>query len=535
MSCPKWLETAVFYEIYPQSFYDSNGDGIGDIQGIIRKLNYIKHLGCNAIWINPCFDSPFGDAGYDISDYYKIAPRYGSNEDMKQLFDEAHRLGINICLDLVPGHTSIEHPWFKESCKAAPNKYTNWYIWNDSPWNRGDGSKYYFVAGHAERQGSYMPNFFYFQPALNYGFAEPDPDQPWQLPVDHPDVLAVREELKRIIRFWLDMGADGFRVDMASSLVKNDTDSKATSALWQDIRCMFDSDYPEAVLISEWSSPSKAIPAGFHMDFMIHFNDDAYNSLFRAESTFFNAKPDETKHSFFQKNGQGDISIFLDSYLNHYGKTKDQGYISIVSGNHDISRIAYGRDKDELEVVFAFLLTMPGVPFIYYGDEIGMQHMEGLPSKEGGYERTGSRTPMQWSNDRNAGFSSADESRLYLPIDNSECAPNVQAQLGIDDSLLEIVRSFIQLRLDNPALGASGEFVPIYAEAGKYPFVYQRSCGESKMLIAVNPSGEPKQVTLDGSYRLGLIYGKGTTVMNSGDKSMLSMEGLSYGIYRLEG
>lgn len=318
MSCPKWLETAVFYEIYPQSFYDSNGDGIGDIQGIIRKLNYIKHLGCNAIWINPCFDSPFGDAGYDISDYYKIAPRYGSNEDMKQLFDEAHRLGINICLDLVPGHTSIEHPWFKESCKAAPNKYTNWYIWNDSPWNRGDGSKYYFVAGHAERQGSYMPNFFYFQPALNYGFAEPDPDQPWQLPVDHPDVLAVREELKRIIRFWLDMGADGFRVDMASSLVKNDTDSKATSALWQDIRCMFDSDYPEAVLISEWSSPSKAIPAGFHMDFMIHFNDDAYNSLFRAESTFFNAKPDETKHSFFQKNGQGDISIFLDSYLNPY-------------------------------------------------------------------------------------------------------------------------------------------------------------------------------------------------------------------------
>jgi len=166
----KWLKDAIFYEIYPQSFYDSNGDGIGDIQGIIEKLDYVKDLGCNALWLNPCFDSPFRDAGYDVRDYKKVAPRYGSNEDLFRLFDEAHKRDMKVILDLVPGHTSEEHQWFAESKKHLPNnEFKNRYIWTDTWVFWGlEGLK--FVAGESDRDGCYVVNFFKCQPALNYGF-----------------------------------------------------------------------------------------------------------------------------------------------------------------------------------------------------------------------------------------------------------------------------------------------------------------------------------------------------------------------------
>ena len=164
----KWLDNAIFYEIYPQSFLDTNGDGIGDFQGIIEKLDYIKELGCNAIWMNPCFASPFGDAGYDVADYYQAAPRYGTNADLKRLFNEVHKRNMHILLDLVPGHTSVAHPWFKESCKADRNEFTDRYIWTDSTWGQLEnmGS----LCGISEREGSVIVNFFAHQPALNYGF-----------------------------------------------------------------------------------------------------------------------------------------------------------------------------------------------------------------------------------------------------------------------------------------------------------------------------------------------------------------------------
>ncbi len=163
---PSWLEKAVFYEIYPQSFFDSNGDGIGDLPGILQKLDYLQFLGVNAVWLNPCFASPFQDAGYDVSDYYQVAPRYGTNADLKKLFDEAGRLGIRIFLDLVPGHTSIENAWFKESCKVERNKYSDWYIWTNSIWT-WNAPGVQTVIGYAERDGNYITNFFHFQPALN--------------------------------------------------------------------------------------------------------------------------------------------------------------------------------------------------------------------------------------------------------------------------------------------------------------------------------------------------------------------------------
>ena len=238
----KWLKDAVFYEIYPQSFKDSNGDGIGDFQGIIDSLDYIKGLGCNALWINPCFDSPFKDAGYDVRDYYKAAERYGTNEDLYRLFETAHEKGIHVLLDLVPGHTSEEHEWFKRSGKAEPNEMSGRYIWTDF-WIRGmQGHPY--IGGECERNGTYMLNFFKCQPALNYGFL--DPKENWQKGMEDPDCLATREAMKDVILFWLGHGCDGFRVDMAASLVKDDDDNKSgTCAVWRDIFKDVREKYPE--------------------------------------------------------------------------------------------------------------------------------------------------------------------------------------------------------------------------------------------------------------------------------------------------
>jgi maltose alpha-D-glucosyltransferase/alpha-amylase len=260
---PEWLEQAIIYEIYPQSFYDTNGDGIGDLPGVIEKLDYVKSLGANTIWLNPCFESPFSDAGYDISDFYKVAPRYGTNEDLRRLFDEARKRGIRVLLDLVAGHTSIECEWFKQSARHERNEYSDWYIWSNNIWTRmPPGSRQQFIAGTTERSGGYLPNFFPFQPALNYGFANPDPDLPWQQPVDAPGPRAVRAELKKIMKFWLDMGASGYRVDMAASLVKEDPGSRATIELWREIRGWLDREYPEAVLISEWGRPALMARSG---------------------------------------------------------------------------------------------------------------------------------------------------------------------------------------------------------------------------------------------------------------------------------
>lgn len=485
---PAWLLDAIFYEIYPQSFYDSNGDGIGDLPGIVAKLDYLADLGCTALWLNPCFVSPFGDAGYDVADFYRVDPRYGTNDDMVRLFREAKKRGMRVCLDFVAGHTSDQHPWFKESCRHERNKYSNWYVWTDSIWDPGAPGKP-MVHGYAERDGNFLPNFFYFQPALNYGYAYPDPARPWQLPVDHPDALAVRQEMKNILRYWMNLGADGFRVDMAMSLVKGDPDHRETMRLWAEIRAMFDTEYPDAVLMSEWSCPDKAIVGGFHVDFMLAFGDPpAYTALLRKEAgrdlnPF--AKPG---HSFFDSEGKGDIREFMGPFLKHYEVTRELGFITIPTGNHDTPRLAVGRSEREILLVFAFALTMPGIPFIYYGDEIGMRQIDGLPSKEGGYSRTGARTPMQWDGTANLGFSTAEPRKLYLPVDASADAPTVASASG---ELLAQVKDLIRLRKNHRALRNDSGFRPLLAEG--YPLVYERSCEGERLVVLFNPRKEPAQ------------------------------------------
>ena len=496
-----WLKDAVFYEIYPQSFYDTNGDGIGDINGIIEKLDYIKGLGCNALWINPCFDSPFKDAGYDVRDYKKVAPRYGTNEDLERLFEIAHEKGIHVVLDLVAGHTSEEHEWFLQSQKAERNEYSDRYIWTDFWIEGGNGLPH--IGGECERNGTYIINFFKCQPALNYGYLHPE--KRWELPCSHPAAIATREALKDIMRFWLSRGCDGFRVDMASSLVKKDDEKKTgTCAIWRDVRRMLDLEFPESVLIAEWNDPQLSLKAGYDCDFYLNWPGNGYSVLLRD----YDSGED---HSYFKKEGGAGINRFLDEYIPRYEDTKNDGYISLITCNHDTTRPRYNLGEDELKIAYAMIFTMPGVPFLYYGDEIGMRYLD-LPTKEGGYTRTGSRSPMQWDGSDNLGFSKGKKEDLYLPVDGSADAPTVEKCDKDPDSLLNTVRKILALRHDQEDLKADAPFAVLCSEEGR-PFVYQRG----NLILAVNPSVNAASADLSAVPGISEISG---TVFEIGHGSL---------------
>ena len=473
---PTWLNDAVYYEIYPQSFRDTNGDGIGDINGITEKLDYVKSLGCNALWINPCFDSPFKDAGYDVRNYKLVASRYGTNEDLYRLFSVAHEKGIRVLLDLVPGHTSEEHPWFLESRKASRNAYSDRYIWTDF-WIKGVPGRPY-IAGEAPRNGAYMLNFFKCQPALNYGWRKPT--EPWQFSADSTQARETRAAMIDVIRFWLDRGFDGFRVDMADSLVKeDDADKSCTCAIWREVRELLDRNYPEAALVSEWSNPWQAIAqAGFHMDFMLDHWHNGYHALCRDTDN-------GEDRSYFKKEANSDIMRFLNDWLPRYEAAKGKGYVSLLTCNHDTPRLAPRLTESELRLAYATLFTLPSVPFLYYGDEIGMRYQADLPTKEGGYTRTGSRTPMQWDRSPNLGFSTGNPEDLYLPVDPDPDAPTVAAETGREESLLETVRGILALRHRVPDLQAEGDFCVLHAASRDPLFVFSRG----ERVVAVNPSG----------------------------------------------
>ncbi len=509
-----WLKDAVFYEIYPQSFKDSNADGIGDLQGIIEKLDYVKSLGCNALWINPCYDSPFKDGGYDVRDYKKIAPRYGTNGDMKALFDAAHDKGIKVLLDLVPGHTSEEHAWFRESCAETP-EYSERYIWTDNAFAGGDGMP--FIGGEHPRNATYIINFFKCQPALNYGYR--DRHTSWQQPIDAPGPMATREAMKDIMRFWLDMGCDGFRVDMADSLVKNDHGVKvATMEVWKDMAGAIHAEYPEAALVSEWNHPEQALRCGFDMDFYLQWYGNGYSCLLRDYERNGKGEIVKPDNSYFKADSDRDISGFLEDYLPQYEDSKDDGLWCFITCNHDTSRLAPMLTDRERRIAFAFLFTMPGAPFLYYGDEIGMNY-RWLPSKEGGFARTGSRTPMQWSRGKNLGFSQGED--LYLPVDPAQDAPTVEAQEHDPDSFLNHVRGLIALRHAHEDLQNYSPFEVYRAEKGSRLFAYKRGT----YLVAVNPGKESCRLELDRKYTL--LYTIGAPETSDG---ALQMPGQSFAV-----
>lgn len=464
-----WLRTAVFYEIYPNSYMDSNGDGYGDLKGITSKLDYIKSLGCNAIWLNPHYESPFMDGGYDVSDYFKVSPRFGTEEDFDEFIKTAHAKGIKVILDLVPGHTSEQNPDFLRSAENTPNEMYDRFIWTNNEWHFPEGFR--AVAGRHNRKGNYLVNFFSTQPALNYGFNEIT-DPSWQMSYKSEAAVKTREWLKSVMRFWLDRGADGFRVDMADSLVKNDgsqSEKPATSEIWQNIRAMLDSEYPDTVLVSEWSNP-QAVRAGFHADFMLDHHNNPYNLLVRAEEC--------GKHSYFDKNGGGDAERIAHDFTEWFEAVKANGNIAVISCNHDTPRLAPYYTHEQLKLIYATLFTLPGVPFIYYGDEIGMKYIKDLPSVECGFARTGSRTPMQWNTGKNAGFSSAD--KIFLPVELDKQV-NVEAQLRDKKSLLNFIKDFLAFRKAHTEF-TSTEFEFVHAK-GSEPLVYKRGT----LTVVVNP------------------------------------------------
>ncbi|HEX9974023.1 MAG TPA: alpha-amylase family glycosyl hydrolase, partial [bacterium] len=393
------------------------------------------------------------------------------------------------------------------------------------------------------RNGQFMRNFYWCQPALNYGFVSPQ--ETWELPIDHPDVLAMREEMKKVMRFWMDLGADGFRADMAGALVKNahvtsddpsfNTRDEGTKQFWREIRQIFDRDYPDAFMVSEWSYPVSALEAGFHADFYHWFS--GYNDLLQKESwRILNGYSEG--NSFFDKAGKGNIKSFLDQYLDQYHKTKDKGYICLPLGNHDLSRLNIQRSEHELEMIFAFSLAMPGIPFIYYGNEIGMRQLYDLPHVEGAYQpRAGARTPMQWNSDKNLGFSTAESDRLYLPMDSAPDAPTAESQQKSPQSLLNRVRQLIQLKKNEPALAAYAEFVSVVARENTYPFVFIRAAGKQMILAVFNPAD--RKVTAEfklnvAAKRFERLAGDEIKISRRDQNYVLEVPGVSYGIYKLK-
>lgn len=486
MTAPAWLEQAVFYQIYPQSFCDANGDGIGDLAGIEARLDYLTDLGVNALWINPCYASPFRDAGYDIVDHMRVDERYGSNADMDRLIAAAHARDIRICLDLVPGHTSDQHPWFKASCNAAPNAHSDRYIWTNNPWIKRDG-EIDFISGTTDRSGAYAINFFAHQPALNYGFGRPQ--RGYQQSTDAPGPRASVAALKEVMAFWLDRGVDGFRVDLAGTLVKGDPEHIGIRRLWREVSAWMRDRYADRVLIAEWGCPDLAIDAGFDVDFMLHHGTPGYDALLLGPTTF----PPGRATSYFDDEGRGDFARFLDNFEFHRRSVAGSGYVAIPSSNHDISRPSHGRDAADLKVLYTFLLTWPHVPFIYYGDEIGMRYMAELPSKEGGYQRTGSRTPMQWDTSPLAGFSTNLQAQPYLPIDPDDARPDVASQREDRESLWHHVNRLIYLRSTERDLMASASCELLTDSSPGYPLAYRR--GES-LIVVINPGPMAAQVKL---------------------------------------
>lgn len=493
---PTWLADGVIYEIYPQSFADSNGDGIGDLQGVIDHLDHLVRLGVDIIWFNPCFASPFRDAGYDVSDYLTIAPRYGTNDDMVALIEAARSRGIRVLLDLVAGHTSIDHPWFVASSNDPADDR---YVWAEMP-----GAA--FVPGTGSRPGWYLKNFFPEQPALNFGYARLDPDEPWRQPPDAPGPRRNREALREIIAFWLDRGVAGFRVDMAFSLVKDDPGLLETTALWREIADWMHASYPGSALLPESDEARTAVAGvrgGFDADFALVIHPE-HSALFNDGVAGVLPWQEDTEPSYFdptvsEPDGVAALRRFLDLWTSRLAEAGADRLLVLPSADHDFTRLASaGRTQDQLAAAFTFLLTWGTIPSIYYGDEIGMRYVTGLESKEGSrwhprFDRAGCRTPMQWDDALpNSGFSSAPARDLYLPQDPAADRPTVAAQAGVPGSVLETVRELIALRRRVPELRTSA---PRTVLAAGYPFVYLR--GDSH-LIVINPRPDGSRLTVPG-------------------------------------
>lgn len=438
-----WWGNAVFYEIFVRSFNDSDGNGIGDFNGITQKLDYLQELGITAIWLMPIFPSP-SYHGYDVTDYYDVNPQYGNMDDFKNLVAEARKRDIRIIIDLVLNHTSDKHPWFKES-KNPNSPYRDWYIWSDTdpkylgPW----GERVW----HPSSSGYYYGIFEAFMPDLNY---------------KNP---AVTEEMKKIASFWLaDIGVDGFRLDAAKHLIEEGVVQQNTEStrLWyqNEFYPAYKAVNPEAMTVGELFGDGLNTIANY-------VKNDQFDLAFNFQLA----------DSFLKSANTGKASYAASTLKVSDKAIPDNQYATFLT-NHDLNRVMsqLGGDVNKAKLAAFLLLTSPGTPFIYYGEEIGMQGKK--PDEN-------IRLPMQWNSDANAGFTTARPWRA--PASDYETV-NVAAQTGAPDSLLEHYRALIQLRNTYVTL-QTGDLIPLKSNN---PSVYTalRVDENGIFMILANLTGE---------------------------------------------
>ncbi len=506
MDDPRWYKTAIFYEVYPRAFRDSNGDGHGDLRGLIEKLDYLRELGIDCIWLLPIYGSPLVDDGYDISDYYSVHPDYGTLDDFKELVVEAHRRGLRVIADLVLNHTSDQHPWFQAARADPQSPYHDYYVWSDTD-ERYAGARIIFLDTeksnwtYDEKAGKYYWHRFYSQqPDLNY---------------DNP---AVREEMKRVMKFWLDLGIDGFRADAVPYLFEregtNCENLPETHAYLKEIRRYMDEHYPGRILLCEANQwPQDVRPYfGEGDEFQMGFHFPVMPRLFMALAlgdrtpvvNILKATPPIPEScqwcNFLRNHDELTLEMVTpeerEFMWNFYAP---EPRMRLNLGIRRRLAPLLDGDRRKIELLNSILFTLPGSPILYYGDEIGMGDNIWL------HDRNGVRTPMQWNAGLNAGFSEAPPERLYAPPIADErygyARVNVAAQRADPNSLWNALRRMIAVRKKHPAFGlGSAEFLE---PAEKAILAYVVSAGEEQILAAHNLCGAPQKTRLDLSGRSG--------------------------------
>ena len=496
-----WYKDAVFYEVHVKAFMDGNGDGVGDFAGLTERLDYLAELGVDCLWILPMYASPLRDDGYDIADFFAVHPAYGTLEDFQKFLDAAHARGLRVIADLVMNHTSDAHPWFQASRADPASPYADYYVW-DATDRRYTDARVIFVDAEKsnwtwdpQRKAYYWHRFFSHQPDLNY---------------DNP---TVRRAMLDVMRFWLDRGLDGFRCDAVPYLVERDGTScenlPETHAVLKELRAVIDHEYGgDRLLLAEANQwPEDVRPYfgdgdEFHMAFNFPLMPRLYMALRLEERrpivdiyTHTPPIPPGCQWGLFLRNHD---ELTLEMVTNeerafmYYAYAQDPEMKLNLGIRRRLGPLL-DNDRRRIELLNCLLLTLPGSPIIYYGDEIGMGDNVYLG------DRNGVRTPMQWSSDRNAGFSTAPEGTLYLPVIADPVygyqAVNVAAQMRQPASLLSTMRRLIAARRTSPVFGRGTiEFLrPRNAKV----LAYLRRHGRETVLIVANLSGAPQPVELD--------------------------------------
>ena len=500
---PHWYKRAVFYEVLVRSFKDSNGDGTGDLQGLGEKLDYLQWLGVDCIWLPPFFKSPLRDGGYDVSDYVDVLPEFGTLGDFVQFVDAAHERGIRVIIDFVMNHTSDQHPWFQASRTDPEGPYGDFYVWADTDEGYPD-ARIIFVDTETSnwtfdpvRKQYFWHRFFSHQPDLNF------------------ENLQVQEAVIQALKFWLDLGIDGFRLDAVPYLFEaegtNCENLPATHDFLRRVRKEIDAEYPDRVLLCEANQwPSDVVeyfgdPAsGDECQMAFHF--PVMPRLFmgvRRESRYpiseimaqTPAIPDNCQWGIFLRNhDELTLEMVTDEDRDYmWGEyAKDPRMKANIGIRRRLASLLEN-DRNQLELFTALLLSLPGSPVLYYGDEIGMGDNIWLG------DRDGVRTPMQWTPDRNAGFSTCNPGQLNLPVVMDPVygyqVTNVEAQLANSASLLQWTRRMIEVRKENPAFGL-GSWIDL---GGSNPSVlsFIRIFGDDIVLCVNNLSRFPQPVELD--------------------------------------